>query len=72
MHVGQSLKGEDVVALMTRLQQELGVAPERIQVANGREFIRQALDRWADGQHVTRDCSRPGNPTANSYLEAVK
>lgn len=30
--VGQSLKGEDVVAVMQRLHRELGVVPERIQV----------------------------------------
>jgi putative transposase len=47
IHVGQSLKSEDVVAVMIRLRQKLGVVPERIQVDNGREFISKALDRWA-------------------------
>jgi len=68
--VGQSLKGEDVVAVMQRLHQQLGVVPERIQVDNGSEFISKALDPWAYDQHVTLDFSRPGKPTANPYIES--
>jgi putative transposase len=45
IHVGQSLKGEDVVAVMQRLHQELGRVPARIQVDKGSEFISKALDR---------------------------
>jgi putative transposase len=70
IHVGQSLKGEDVVAVMQRLHQELGLVPERIQVDNGSEFISKALDRWAYDQHVTLDFSRPGKPTDNPYIES--
>jgi len=36
-----------VMAVMSRLQQTLGVAPKRIQVDNGSEFISKALDKWA-------------------------
>jgi putative transposase len=68
IHVGQSLKGEDVVGVMQRLHQQLGVVPERIQVDNGSEFISKALDRWAYDQHVTLDFSRPGKPTDNLYI----
>ena len=70
IHVGQSLKEEDVIAVLQRLQQQLGVVPERIQVDNGSEFISKALDRWAYDQHVTLDCSRPGKPTANPSIES--
>ena len=70
IHVGQSLKGEDVVVMMQRLHQQLGVVPERIQVDNGSEFISKALDRWAYDQHVTLDFSRPGKPTDNPYIES--
>jgi len=70
IHVGQSLKGEDVVAVMQRLHQELGLVPERIQVDNGSEFISKALDRWGYDQHVTLDFSRPGKPTDNPYIES--
>jgi putative transposase len=70
IHVGQSLKGEDVVAVMTRLQQALGVVPTRIQIDNGREFISKALDCWAYDRQVTLDFSRPGKPTDNPYIES--
>ncbi len=70
IHVGQSLKEEDVVAVMTCLQQELGLVPERTQVDNESKFIRKALDRWAYDQHVTLDFSRPGKPTNNAYMES--
>lgn len=70
IHVGQSLKGEDVVAVMTRLHQEPGLVPERIQVDNGSECISKALDRWACDHHVTPDFSRPGKPTDNPSIES--
>lgn len=44
IHVGQSLKGEDVVAVMDRLRVHYNGVPERIQVDNGSEFISKALD----------------------------
>jgi putative transposase len=70
IHVGQSLKGEDVVAVRQRLHQEIGLVPERIQVDNGREFSSKALESWAYDQHVTLDFSRPGKPTDNPYIES--
>lgn len=63
-----ALKGEDVVAVMHRLHQQLGLLPERIQVDNGREVVSKALDRWAYDQHVTLDFSRPGRQTDNPYI----
>ena len=68
--VGQSRKGEDVVAVRSCLHQTLGVVPERLQVDNGSEFIRKALDKWAYEQPVTLDFSRPGKPTDNPYSES--
>ena len=44
IHVGQSLKGEDVVAVMDQLRVHYNGVPERIQVDNGSEFISNALD----------------------------
>ncbi|TYZ05430.1 IS3 family transposase, partial [Hymenobacter lutimineralis] len=70
IHVGQSLKGDDVVAVVSRLQQTLAIVPERIQVDNGSEFISKALDKWAYEQQVTLDFSRPGKPTDNPYIES--
>ena len=44
IHVGQSLKGEDVVAVMDQLRVPYNGVPERIQVDNGSEFISKALE----------------------------
>lgn len=69
IEVAQQLKGEDVVAVMQRLQSERGV-PNRTQTDNGSEFISLALDRWAYDQGVTMDYSRPGKPTDNPFIES--
>lgn len=65
IHVGQSLTGEDVVAVMNHLKIVHLAIPNRIQVDNGREFISKALDLWAYDNGVTLDFSRPGKPTHN-------
>jgi putative transposase len=70
IHVGQSLKGADVVAVMDRLRVELDGVPKRIQVDNGSEFISKALDLWAYEHGVTLDFSRPGKPTDNPFIES--
>ncbi len=70
IHVGQSLKGEDVVAVMNRLKAENSTVPKRIQVDNGSEFISKALDKWAYDNRVTLDFSRPGKPTDNPFIES--
>ena len=38
IHVGQSLKGSDVVGVLESLKVEEGIVPERIQTDNGSEF----------------------------------
>jgi putative transposase len=70
-HVGQSLKGEDVVAVIQRLHQQLGLVPERIQVDIGSAFISKVLDRGAYDQYVMLDFFRPGKPTDNPYIESI-
>jgi len=67
--VGQSLRGEDVVATLERLRQERGT-PRRIQADNGPEFISVVLDKWAYDHGVTIDFSRPGKPTDNPFIES--
>jgi putative transposase len=71
IRVGQSLRGDDVVAAMNRIKARHGVTPDRIQVDNGSEFISKALDRWAYDHEVTLDFSRPGQPTDNPYIESL-
>nr|WP_116544951.1 IS3 family transposase [Pontibacter virosus] len=70
IQVGQSLKGEDVVAALEKIKQEYNVVPKRIQVDNGSEFISKALDKWAYENKVTLDFSRPGKPTDNAFIES--
>jgi putative transposase len=69
IEVGQSIKGEDVVAVMDRLVEERG-APDRIQCDNGSEFISRVLDKWAYENGVTMDFSRPGKPMDNAMIES--
>lgn len=68
--VEHALKGEDVVATMTRIFYETGRVPQRIQVDNGSEFISKALDKWAYERQVILDFSRPGKPTDNAFIES--
>ncbi len=68
IHVGQSLKGTDVVAVPEGLRIREGILPRRIQTDNGSEFISKDMDRWAYEHGVTMDYSRPGKPTDNRSL----
>ncbi len=70
IHVGQSLKGEDVVAVMNQLKIIHLAIPEGIRVDNGSEFISKTLDLWAYDNGVTLDFSRPGKPTDNPFIES--
>jgi putative transposase len=70
IHVDQSIRGGDVVEVVSAICIRHGQTPERIQVDNGSEFISQALDRWAYDHGVTLDFSRPGKPTDNPYIES--
>jgi putative transposase len=70
IHVGQSIKGEQVVAIMNALKRFTGRVPKRIQVDNGSEFISKAMDRWAYDNDIVLDYSRPGKPTDNAFIES--
>ena len=69
LHVGQRIRGLDVVAVLERITKRHGL-PKRIQVDTGPEFISKDLDRWAYWNHVELDFSRPGKPTDNALIEA--
>ena len=69
IEVGQSITGEQVVAVMNRLTAVRGV-PQRIRVDNGPEFVSRALDQWAYLNQVILDFSRPGKPTDNATVES--
>ena len=67
--VGQSLKGEDVVATLNRIAAHRGL-PATIKVDNGSEFISKVMDKWAYERRVELDFSRPGKPTDNAKVES--
>ena len=69
IEVGQSLKGEDVVRVLSRLRQDRGV-PKRLFCDKGAEFTSQIMDLWAYQNGVQIDFSRPGKPTDNAYVES--
>ena len=71
IEVGQSLTGEDVVRVLTKIREERGAHPIRTQADNGPEFISLALDKWAYESGVTLDFSRPGKPTDNPFIESM-
>lgn len=70
LHVGQSLRGSDVVEVLEGIRVNDRIVPERIQVDNGSEFISKDFDKWAYENNVTLDFSRPGKPTDNAYVES--
>lgn len=69
VEVGQSIRGEQVVAVLNRLKCTRSV-PGSIRVDNGSEFISKAVDKWAYDNKVTLDFSRPGKPTDNAFAES--
>ena len=69
IHVGQSLKGEDVAQVLSQICSERGV-PMTIKTDNGSEFISKALDKWAYERGIEQDFSRPGKPTDNAMIES--
>jgi putative transposase len=69
IHVGQSLKGEDVAAVLSGIAGERG-KPETIKSDNGSEFISKVMDKWAYERGVELDFSRPGKPTDNAMVES--
>lgn len=69
IEVGQQLRSEHVVQVLTRLTAQRG-APRRLFCDNGSEFCRQLVDLWAYQHQVQIDCSRPGKPTDKAHVES--
>ena len=73
--VDQGIKGEQVVATMTRITSARG-APKTIRVDNGPEFISKAQDRWASiiaSRSTSRGrASRPTTPSWNRSTAACE
>jgi putative transposase len=69
IEVGQHLRSEQVVQILTRLTTQRG-APKRLFCDNGSEFCSQLVDLWAYQHQVQIDVSRPGKPTDNAHVES--
>ena len=69
IEVGQSLKGTDVVRVLSRIGSQRAI-PKTLYCDNGTEFTSQAMDLWAYHAGVKIDFSRPGKPTDNAYIES--
>ena len=69
IHVGQSLKGEDVAKVLSQIVAQRG-KPQTIKSDNGSEFISKVMDTWAYERNIELDFSRPGKPTDNAMVES--
>jgi putative transposase len=69
IEVGQSLKGADVVQVLSRICLQRAI-PKMLFCDNGSEFTSQAMDLWAYHAGVQIDFSRLGKPTDNAYVES--
>jgi putative transposase len=69
IHVGQSLKGDDVVAVLNQIVAQRS-KPQTIKTDNVSEFINIVLDKWAYKRNVELDFLRPGKPTNNAMIES--
>ncbi len=63
------LTGERVVEVLEGLL-AVGQKPVMLSIDNGPAFISKALDAWAHRYGIQLECSRPGKPTDNAYIEA--
>ncbi len=68
IEVDTALPGARVARVLERLCAQHG-QPTVITMDNGPEFAGRALDAWADGRGVHRDCTDPGRPMQNGHLE---
>jgi putative transposase len=69
LEVGQSIRGEQVTAVLNRLKYTRAI-PRSIRVDNGSEFVSKAVDEWAYANKVALDFSRPGKPIDNAFAES--
>jgi putative transposase len=63
------LRGEDVVRVLKRLNQQRG-APKVLFCDNCSEFTGQMMGLWAYRNEVKIDFSRPVKPTDNAFCES--
>ena len=72
IEVGQSLKGEDGVRFLKRIQMYRG-APKRLFYDNGSEFPSRVLDLWVKPRcHNRRRCNGTGMMIAGSVMAGIE
>ena len=69
IEVAKSFPARRVVEVLDRVADERGL-PKTIRVDQGTEFTSKVLDQWAYENGVELDCSRPGKPTDNAFIES--
>ncbi len=69
LHVGHSIRGKDVVAVLERLRAQ-GRTPKILVTDNGPEFTSRVLAAWAAHHGVRLFFIEPGKPTQNAFIES--
>jgi putative transposase len=69
LHVGDSIRGKDVVAVLERLRAQ-GRIPKVLVTDNGPEFTSRVLAAWAAPHGVRLFFIEPGKPTQNAFIES--
>ena len=70
LKVAKRSRGTDVAQMLSDAADARGGGPSVVPCDNGTEFPSVALDRWAYGNPVRLDFSRPGKPVDNCVCEA--
>lgn len=68
-HVDSSIKGKDLVRILTRLKWQ-GRCPKVIICDNGSEFASKVVALWAQENAVKIHFIEPGKPTQNAFTES--
>ena len=68
MRVCRSATAMEVINSLEQARRQYGL-PTTIRVDQGSQFTSRGLDLSAYANGVTLDCSRPGKPTDNAYVE---
>lgn len=69
LEANSCLTGERVVEMLEHSKVTCGL-PRIICVDNSTEFTTRIFDAWAYAGNIRLECSRPGIPTDNAYIEA--
>lgn len=69
IHVGQSLKGQDVEQVLEAIVTARGKSAT-FKTDNSSEFVDKVMDKWAHENSIEMELGRPGKPTDNAMVES--